>query len=184
MGVIGALGGVSVTAVVGLGTAGLTRSWNVSDRNLERNDARAATRRDAYVRYLSACDALESSLLAVCLDPAWREAHQALDATQLLIAHREEERATWDELDVALYTAEIISGDAVCVAIRRDYDSLTSTLRDVAGTTDPAALDAASEDNPRVALMDAIRAELTEELGGLKPAATDAAASDSATPRE
>jgi hypothetical protein len=58
VGVVGALGGVVVTALAGLVTAVLNHRWQTSSRHEDRSDrlreARAQLRRDAYARFLIA----------------------------------------------------------------------------------------------------------------------------------
>jgi len=68
IGLIGALGGVLLTGLIGLATAALTHVWQRDTRQQERldhlNEARAELRRDAYTRFLVASDALWESVLA------------------------------------------------------------------------------------------------------------------------
>jgi hypothetical protein len=68
IGVIGALGGVAITALVGLVTAILNHRWSLrasyEDRETDLRLKRAELRRTAYARFLSAHDHLRDALEA------------------------------------------------------------------------------------------------------------------------
>src|SRR5437016_2990531 len=97
VGVIGALGGVIVTGLIGLVTAVLNHRWQRASAHEERShtarEAQAALRREAYVRYLAATDALEGFVIT---RPPLPRGTSASEGWQRLRALREGDSKVFD----------------------------------------------------------------------------------------
>jgi hypothetical protein len=123
IGVIGALGGVLVTGLIGLVTAVLNHQWQRESRNEERrdnvNDARAALRREAYTRFLVSTDVMTDFLLT---QPARSEQASTSDITERLRAIRLNGKKEFDEFDSSYIQVKLLCGKGVEEALIPFHD--------------------------------------------------------------
>jgi hypothetical protein len=112
---------VTLTGLIGLGTATLTHRWSVSaraeDRKDDRAEALAVLRREAYVRYLSAQNAVMDSFEALQYDDQWWEQHSSAGPTQRLATHRNSHPDLWSESSQAEYQARLVASADVTEAL-------------------------------------------------------------------
>jgi hypothetical protein len=124
IGLVGALGGVALTGIIGLVTAVLNNRWQ------ERAAARARThsaveqwdslRRDAYVRYLVA-----AQRVGELIDGADRLPSEGETVFQYMRSLGSGSLEATNAYDEALRHARLVAGDDVYEAIRRYDDWLT-----------------------------------------------------------
>lgn len=111
VGVIGALGGVAITGLIGLATAILNHGWTVRSSYDERATdvrlKRADLRRAAYARYVSAYDNVRDAVEAIGLLP--EEERRDFDLHSWYQEHPELLR----QMQSAEAEARILAGDAV-----------------------------------------------------------------------
>lgn len=143
VGVIGALGGVALTSLVGLGTASLTHRWTSRDRDEDRTYAREEahrmTRRDAYVDYLVAVDAWTTVAYAAFLDSAWQQEHASLTGFERILAARRLEPAVFDAYQAAVRRVELLGGDKVTKQLHAYDDKVVANMVKTAKTGEAAA---------------------------------------------
>jgi hypothetical protein len=114
IGLIGALGGVVVSGVVGLTTATLTHRWQRAgsreDRSHQARETIAALRREAYARYLTTMEAAASFILT-------RPPQPDTPLADRLRSIREEDPKIFDDMDAAETNAQLLAGDRVLAAL-------------------------------------------------------------------
>ena len=157
VGLAGALGGVALTGLIGLVTAGLNRRWGqkdqVTQRKYDRDQATSAVRRDAYVRYLASVQSAVETLTNAAWDPE-------LESEEQLSALRRANPDPFDETDAAKRQAELVASEPVVRAIR-EYDDwvVLHAVMKVAGR-DKTALKTWPE--VEYTLIDTMRADIAE----------------------
>jgi hypothetical protein len=168
IGVVGALGGVAITSVIGLVTAWLSRRWTSDDRKRDQDAARTAARRTAYARYLSAAEALYNSMAGYLYDPDWLSrfprphGDDEMALVRLAVALRNAEPTRWDEFNTASYEAKLVAASAVLSAIdafeERQYVMFNAMM--VSEKPDADAVDFAG---PVKVLINVMRIETSED---------------------
>jgi len=173
IGVIGALGGVAITGVIGLLTALLNHGWQEDTRESERldriDDSQATLRRDAYTRYLVASDRLTDFLLTQPSQPGPVD----LADKAMILARLKAARLGGDEHFVeynsALLQASILAGETVA-SLLREFEQWM-TLQIATSVMQGDALDSPAFngfDAKRVTLITEMRAEEDDVLARRK----------------
>ncbi len=116
IGVIGALGGVIVTGVIGLVTALLNHRWQESERRQSRSErlseTRAELRRDAYVRFLVAAQTMGDHLLI-------QTPESGGDPFEAMRSMRAAEPKIFDEFDASERAMRLLGGERVIEELDR-----------------------------------------------------------------
>jgi hypothetical protein len=160
-GLVGALGGVIVTTLAGIATAVLNQRWRREDRQTERTDRRgeerAALRRTAYARYLTAMDVV---IDAVGIQDQVTEENLAARFKEMV-----ETMPEWREMMVAQNEASVVAGDDVLAAID-DYEEFfgKESVKSLTSGSSFMHFDEKSSYHRR--LLDAMRAEQRADLDG------------------
>jgi hypothetical protein len=114
IGVIGALGGVVVTGLIGLVTALLNHRWQEANRRAVRrervSEGRAELRRGAYVRFLVAAQAMGDFLLTTRPDPG-------VDVVEAWRSLRVTQPEKFEEFDASERAVRILAGREVVEAL-------------------------------------------------------------------
>lgn len=122
IGVIGALGGVLITSLIGLVTAVLNHRWQRESSRGERSDRlqekRAETIGEAYARYFAAVAALETHLTSRRFP---EEATSPVEVRERLSTVRDEAPERFDAWESARALARLAAGDSVLGALV-DFD--------------------------------------------------------------
>jgi hypothetical protein len=159
VGVVGALGGVIVTGLIALATAGLSHRWERAaardERTLGAREARATLIRDAYTRWVVAVNAIKMATATYLVTHAGSDVVTAYKA--VLDANRQEVAS----LETAEAELSIVSSEHVRKLVSNASASLGTLVE--ADATSAVARNAAS-DSAQEALTDAIRQELAELL--------------------
>lgn len=155
-GVIGALGGVLLTGLIGLVTAKLSHGWQREQREDDRRDARADLRRDAYVAYLAQAQKVgdQSNVWMHDRGMAVPEVE-----TRLNVYAREMAELT-HQYDVCERRAMLVAGEHVQAALETYRAWFRQALNDVLEDSDPGF---AGWDDHEAPLIDAMRRELDED---------------------
>jgi hypothetical protein len=136
IGVVGALGGIALTGLVGLGSAALThrRDEDTRRRTRENDLARdlGALRRDAYVRYLISAQTLGDVVLS---SPP--TAPGQLDVTARLEALKAEKPAPFAEYDAAQALVRLLAGPSVNEAVDVYEKWIRAEVRAALSAEDP-----------------------------------------------
>lgn len=161
IGLIGALAGILASGIIGLATAILTHRWQRDskreDRSREARFAQAELKREAYVCYLAASEALENYLSSIAPEPG-------TDITTWLDESRNANPAVWDAADAARARARLVASDEVLIGINQFEDEWVQCLVRWLTKVDNAALDGI--DNLKDELINAMRVEQTDLLTG------------------
>jgi hypothetical protein len=117
IGVIGALGGVALTGLLGVATAILNNRWSREQKRHEFRRHQAELRREAYARALVATQALVSALFL------WSPPSAKSSSWELWADFRQTRADIAHEYDASLRHAHLLAGEAVTHALR-DYEQL------------------------------------------------------------
>lgn len=160
IGVVGALGGVILTGLLGLATAVLNHRWTAqAARSQRRYDValkRAETRRVAYARFLGATDNVRDA--AETAEPPV----DTSDRGKLAVWYRTEPDL-FREMQVADSEAKIVASDAVFSAMEAFEEALANFLNAV--FDDPDNADSGLVWETHGELLAAMRAEQAGDLG-------------------
>lgn len=167
IGVIGALGGVVVTGLIGLATAVLNHRWtrvSAQDaRRYELRDKRAELRREAYTRYLRAVTVVVEEVAT------WEPPDRSLSVMELLDMFRRAKPECVIEYDASQYQARLLASEPVLRAIDTYHDWFTGRVPSLgahAWQQPPAEEPNWAESSAQEAvLMDVMRAEQEADLG-------------------
>jgi hypothetical protein len=173
VGVIGALGGVLVTGIVGIATAilnhRLQRASNREDRAHQAQEANLTLRREAYAHYLTALEAIDNFLVT-------RPPRSTSDWKEQLRTTHKENPAVFDAYYAALAGAQLVAGDRVAHALDRYKGEWDKTLASILTSSDPLEVEVDTETEVKEEMLTAMRAEQgaptdarTARRGGLKP---------------
>jgi hypothetical protein len=161
VGLIGVIGGILATGLMGLLTAVIThrlqRLAKRDDKDVELREARAALLKDATTRLVTAVDALELSMLTSPPTDGPRETLQ--DAVLALGVLREQNRADFDKMQEAEAEIEIVAGKAARGAASQMTAALGEVAAQVLTLPEPANADIAKLNRLRTKLLAAIRTE-------------------------
>jgi hypothetical protein len=167
IGVVGALGGVVVTGVIGLVTAGVNHRWQEETRRRERLDrlgeSRATLRRDSYTRFLVAADQLTDYFLTQRQD---HDADDVWEIVERLRNHRLEGTEQFSEYFAAQFQATLLAGERVSQPLEDFIGWINEQCGIAAGKADPlgsGAFDGFGE--TRRSLVKVMRTEQDEDLG-------------------
>jgi hypothetical protein len=165
--VIGTLGGVVGTGVIGLATAGLTHHWSSDEREAERKHVREETERaerlSTYLGFLSAADAWHSAVTATTLDTEWWRLHEADERRERFVAIRQEHSELWDAYDASKRRIDLIAGPEVRQHADDWGELILKEISIRAGTTGVPSITPKQADLRRSTerkLVEAMRAEL------------------------
>ncbi len=167
IGVVGALGGVVVTGVIGLITAFVSHRWQEETRRRERVDrlreTQAALRRDSYTRFLIAADQLTDYFLT-----RPRQEHDAADKREIverLRTHRLEGAEQFTEYFAAQFQATLLAGKRVSQPLEEFIRWINEQCGIAASKADPLGSGAFKGfGERRRALVKAMRIEQAEDL--------------------
>jgi MoxR-like ATPase len=147
---------VLATGAIALGTAILNHRWQRSDtredRTLEAREARAAIRRDAYVRYFATKEALESYLKTRAQEPG-------LSPLDKLRAMHQDNPGLVNEFNAAAANARLVAGQPVLDALEANDAEWGAVLGRLVQAADPLEVQDTSSDGPERALLQAMREE-------------------------
>jgi hypothetical protein len=166
IGVIGALGGVLVTGLIGLVTAVLNHRWQRDARGEERTDhvseTRAGLRRDAYTRFLVSTDALTDFLITQPI----REDDGA-DFAERLRTLRQSSKQEFDEFDGSYVQVKLLCGPEVEAALTTFHNWYIQQCATAIRESDAMNSDALNGmERKREPLIEAMKAEQEADLGG------------------
>jgi hypothetical protein len=161
VGVIGALGGVTIAGAVGLGSSALTRRWTARDRAIERNDGTMALRREVYVRYMVATEALANAIAGFAADPEWRARHVPTGVMPAITVIRNADPEAFDHYYAARNEAQLVASESVRTAIGAYADAFTAFNSWLLHASDVS--DASDREPKMDQLIDAMRAEFASE---------------------
>lgn len=154
---IGALGGVTVTGVLGLATAKLTHGWQRQVRVEARREARAELRRSAYVAYLVQAQKLGDETTA------WASTTgKTLPADVLIEGYVRDLGSSTHENDACQRRALLAAGPDVRVALEEYRSWFQQALGEVLQGSGSGLRGWEEKERP---LMDAMRTELETDMG-------------------
>ena len=110
IGLIGALGGVALTGLLGVATAVLNNRWSEDQKGQEFRRRQAELRRDAYARYLVSAQVLGDALLL--FTPG-----SAATSNDVWADFRRSEPSIAREFDASLRHARLLASDEVVSAL-------------------------------------------------------------------
>jgi hypothetical protein len=161
IGLIGALGGVVVTGLIGLATAVLNHRWQRAsgreDRTHQAREAKAAIQRQAYARYLAAMEAVDTFLIT-------RPPRPEIPVRDRLRANRQEDPKVFDEYDAAQAIAQLVAGDRVRDALGEFENQWTEACLAAVTADDPLEATSGLENTSKKEMIAAMRAEQAELL--------------------
>jgi hypothetical protein len=132
IGLIGALGGVALTGIVGVGSAALTHRWNAEarreDREHERAVADADRRRDAYLRYATSASLFLDAWGRALDDEALMAECATVDPLRRIAILRDRITDASQGYDTARDYAELLARDSVREAIEAFNTWLTEEM--------------------------------------------------------
>lgn len=167
IGLIGALAGVVATGVIGISTAALTHRWQEGARKSARADglreSGATLRRDAYIRFLVAADALTDYVLAQ--PPGAGDLKRQSDIRERLRTLRMAGDSQFAEYFAARFQVNLVAGKQVNVIFEEFVGWMNGQIGIAVGQADPlesGAFDHLSE--KRTQLVAAMRTEQESDL--------------------
>lgn len=156
-GLIGALAGVTITSLIGLLTAWLTRRWRREEREEGRREARGARRSDTYVAYLVQTQKLLEGTAVWSEDVASK-----LTQDEVVSHYGREFAALTLKHDAAFRKATLIAGPQVLLALEDHEKWFRQALGQNLLQQSPGFADADAHEKPLVAAM---RDELKQDMG-------------------
>jgi hypothetical protein len=140
-GLVGALGGVSLTGIIGAGTAALTHRWTTSSSREQRESERAVALADRrltmYTQYFSRAKAFREAVEDAYDDPEWVESIIPLTGERRLKAFRARAAEVVQEFDTASTQAELVATEQARQALKAFEDWVTSELVRITRISDP-----------------------------------------------
>jgi hypothetical protein len=167
IGVVGALGGVVITSVVGLATAAVNHGWQEDTRRWERADRlhenRAELRRDAYTSFLIATDAVADLVLTQPVADA-----KEVDEPDYLNKRLRTLRTNGthlEEFDAALIHVKLLAGEDVIVALTSFHEWFVRESAAALRQSDALASSSLRDlEEARQPLVEAMKAEQEADL--------------------
>lgn len=167
IGLIGALGGVVATGIIGTGTAALTHSWQEGTRKKERVDrlreSRATLRRDAYIRFLVAAEEVTDFVLAQ--RPGDGDLKRASEIRERLRSLRKSGDAQFAEYFAARLQVNLVASEQVNSTFEEFVNWMNGQIGIAVSQADPLGSGAFNgHTERRKALVEAMRAEQEHDL--------------------
>jgi hypothetical protein len=170
VGLAGALGGVSLTGLVGLGSAALTHKWTQGARLQERraalDDANSQLRRGVYSRFLTACLAVVASVETSLEDDKLMANFASFPVNRKFGVLRGRDAEAFGEYEAAKHAAQLVASQSVRIAIDTYEHWLGKEMaeRAIEVGNDPAGGDVVlSDGDANSALLDAMRDDLLDD---------------------
>lgn len=167
IGLIGALGGVVATGVIGAGTAALTHSWQEGTRKKERADrlreSQATMRRDAYIRFLVAAEEVTDFVLAQ--KPGDGDLKEASEIRERLRSLRRSGDAQFAEYFAARLQVNLVASKRVNSTFEEFVNWMNGQIGTAVSQADPLKSGAFNGHvKKRKELVEAMRAEQESDL--------------------
>lgn len=153
---IGALGGVTITGLLGLATAALTHGWQGQARAEARRQARADLRRSVYVAYL-----VQAQRLGDETTTWFRTTGKALPRGEVFEAYVRDLRSFTHENDACQRRALLAAGPDVREALEEYRAWFQQALMEILRGAGPGLRGWDEKERP---LMDTMRAELEADM--------------------
>jgi len=167
IGLIGVLGGVVATGVIGTGTAALTHGWQEGATKRERADrlreSRATLRRDAYIRFLAAAEEMIDFVLGQ--QPGDGDLKRASEVRERLRSLRKSGDAQFTEYFATRLQVNLVASEQVNSTFEEFVDWMNGQIGIAVSQADPlksGAFDGHAE--KRKKLVEAMRAEQENDL--------------------
>ncbi|WP_402373837.1 hypothetical protein [Isoptericola rhizosphaerae] len=156
-GVIGALGGVAITGIIGLLTARLTHGWRREEHHEVRRQERAEVRRTAYAALLVHMQGVVDEV-ATWMDSTGKD----LTREELVPAFARDLRQWTHELDALERRALLLVGPDVEAAITAYLAWFRAAVHEVLLQREPGFRDWETQERP---VMVAMRREIDADVG-------------------